>query len=312
MESSALEGRAHNAWIDVRTAEVVGALQGAGLDSLLLKGPSLGRWLYGRDEPRRYSDIDLLVAPDDAPAARAVIEGLGYERDAPDIPLDAPHHDELWVRRSDSSYVELHRTIPGVRVRDDAAWSRLREGADSLELFGTRCLILSRPGRLLNVCLHQIHHQGLFGTAAEDLRRAIAQVEWTDWRAAADLAVALDAAPAFLAGLRTIEDGKDLAARLGMSAGPDGMVVLLESELSAGETSVALFARRLRELEGPGTKVRFVLHKLFPPVEYMRAWSRFYGRGTGFVAITGAYVKRLARVVPHLVRGLRAWRKSER
>ena len=60
---------ARNLVIDAITAEAVQALERAGIDSILLKGPATTRWLYGRDEPVPYTDTDLLINAGDWNAA---------------------------------------------------------------------------------------------------------------------------------------------------------------------------------------------------------------------------------------------------
>ena len=49
------------AWLELLHAECAWALSTAGVDTLVLKGPSLGEWLY--PEGRDSADVDLLVRP---------------------------------------------------------------------------------------------------------------------------------------------------------------------------------------------------------------------------------------------------------
>ena len=60
--------------IDLVTLEVVRALKAVGVDSIVLKGPVLGRTLYDRAELRLYADSDLLVAPHNSEAASSALE----------------------------------------------------------------------------------------------------------------------------------------------------------------------------------------------------------------------------------------------
>jgi hypothetical protein len=66
--------------VDVVTAEVVGALRGEGVPSILLKGPAISAWLYGEETaaPRTYDDLDLLVPPQAAERSHRLLEGLGF------------------------------------------------------------------------------------------------------------------------------------------------------------------------------------------------------------------------------------------
>jgi hypothetical protein len=73
---------AHGMAVDQVAAEVVSAFRREGIDTVLLKGPALARWLHP-EGGRSYGDTDLLVAPVDFPAAEAVLVRLSL-----DPPLD--------------------------------------------------------------------------------------------------------------------------------------------------------------------------------------------------------------------------------
>src|SRR5436305_6385068 len=66
--------------LDSALAEVAGELERRGVQSLLLKGPALARWLYDEVTARSYADIDLLIAPDQFGTARACLGELGFDR----------------------------------------------------------------------------------------------------------------------------------------------------------------------------------------------------------------------------------------
>ena len=67
---------ARSALQDAATAEVVSALETGGTPSIVLKGPSIDRLLYGDGGERSYQDSDLLLAPERIDAARAEQRGL--------------------------------------------------------------------------------------------------------------------------------------------------------------------------------------------------------------------------------------------
>lgn len=62
--------------VDRVTAEVVPALAAVGIRPILLKGPSIARWLYPSGG-RSYGDTDLLVPPADFARAGSVLERPG-------------------------------------------------------------------------------------------------------------------------------------------------------------------------------------------------------------------------------------------
>ena len=65
---------------EATAAEVSRALAGAGVRTILLKGPSFARWLYLADEPRTTLDVDLLVAPHDIAPAQAILARIGFSK----------------------------------------------------------------------------------------------------------------------------------------------------------------------------------------------------------------------------------------
>src|SRR3954452_5283952 len=64
--------------LDRATAALFRALQRAGADALLLKGPALEQALYRAGERRGDVGGGVLVAPADRATARRVLAGLGY------------------------------------------------------------------------------------------------------------------------------------------------------------------------------------------------------------------------------------------
>src|SRR5436190_669168 len=54
-----------------------------GIRNILLKGPSVARWLYRDDERRIYGDIDLLVSPGEFQRAEALLVGLHSAQHGP-------------------------------------------------------------------------------------------------------------------------------------------------------------------------------------------------------------------------------------
>src|SRR5947209_4440157 len=78
--SSSRLGRAQSEGVnlvnDALTARIVTALRAAGVESVLLKGASVRRWLYDGDE-RCSVDIDLLVSGRDRDAADVALSAFG-------------------------------------------------------------------------------------------------------------------------------------------------------------------------------------------------------------------------------------------
>jgi hypothetical protein len=68
----------HDAWLELISIHLTDVLREAGIPALALKGPILGRALYGDLGRRPSADIDLLVAREDLPSAIGTVKRLGY------------------------------------------------------------------------------------------------------------------------------------------------------------------------------------------------------------------------------------------
>src|SRR5436309_12240895 len=118
--------------VDGVTAEAVGALDEAGIPSLLLKGPAVAAWLYPPAEVRRYTDVDLLVPAGCLAAAEEVLAGRGFRYVFEgDDAVEAPAHARTWLRGDDPA-VDLHTGLRRLPAAPDDVWEVLSEGAGTL------------------------------------------------------------------------------------------------------------------------------------------------------------------------------------
>jgi hypothetical protein len=141
--------------LDVALAEVVAALSARGLQSVLLKGPAIAKWLYDDPTERPYRDIDLLVDPWTFDQAEAELSALGFRQH---IYAVSPHHT-CWSRDGALPItVELHRSLLLTRCPETRVWSALSREPIQLEIAGTTVQILGVPARLLMVALHAAQH----------------------------------------------------------------------------------------------------------------------------------------------------------
>lgn len=299
--SSAADVLAHNLRVDHQTALVTRAFVAAGVESVLLKGPSIVRWLYA-DRPRRYQDCDLLVAPDDGERAAAALRTLGFEPafDEAAMPGWWREHALEWRGHDHFTSVDLHRSVKGVRVDDDHLWRLLRSHTETIEVGGAACEILDAPARCALLALQCAGD----GIDRGDVRRAIALADHATWRDAARIAAALEASDAFAAGLRIATTGEAVATKLTL---PE----LKSVEIALRAARAPAEALTVERLANPGrgaSRLGILLLKLFPPPAFMRHWSPLARRGRGGMAL--AYAQRaiwLARRAPTAVR---AWRKA--
>ena len=198
--------------MELRVAEAAATLSDAGIRSVVLKGPSIGRWLYDTTQERSYGDSDLLVAPGDVPAAEKVIISLGYRRLSETLTGDRPREALYWMRSNDGAALDLHQTLPGVEVSPETAWLLLSGETEVLTLRGVEVEVLNQPARALHLALHAADHGFTSDRPLKELALALGTLPEDLWREAADMAVPLEATAAFAAGLRLLPEGAELAA----------------------------------------------------------------------------------------------------
>ena len=291
--------------VDFAAAEVLRGFEQEGIDSLVLKGAPLVRWLYGPGERRGYADCDLLVSPASFDAACEVLKKLGFEPelDEREMPDWWRSHGIEWFRGSDGASMDLHRTLPGARAPDERVWDVLWSRAQPLDLAGSAAHSLDVPGLALQLALHTAQHGGMTRQVRE-LELALERTDDDTWREVAGLAEELDAVAALGTGLRFVPAGAELADRLGLPAAMDVEAVMVERGLGQPMT-----VERFVQAGGRG-RISLVWHKLFPPATFMRKWSPLARRGRAGLLL--AYLWRPIWLLRWLPRAVGEWRSARR
>jgi hypothetical protein len=205
--------------LDAAAVDVLGALQRAGARPVLLKGPSIARWLYEPGE-RVYVDIDVLVAPEAGSTASSTLRAIGFSY------VVESWNSSVWVRRRSGVNVDLHTALLGIGLAPAPAFDALTRSVASFELSRGAVPVLETHARALHIVLHAAQHGAQERTSLEDLRRALARLPDETWAEAAALAVEVDATTAFAAGLRLLPEGARLAERLGLSTALTTLVAM--------------------------------------------------------------------------------------
>jgi len=287
---------------------VLRAFEGAGVQYVLLKGPSVARWLFPDDFTRTYSDTDLLVRPVDRAAAEELLRRDGFTAvfDEREMPAWWSAHGMAWQHPKSGLVVDLHWTLPGVGVDDESAWSVLSTAPAALDVGGVSAPILSVPARALHVALHAAQHDVSTQAVIRDLDRAVEVVDHETWEAAAELAARLQASGWMAVGLRRRAAGRALAARLGL---PEAGAV--DAELRAAMAiPEALTLDRIARASSLRERAAIVRYKVAPPATFMRHWSGLARRGRAGLAL--AYAQRLAWLASRAGPALLAWRRARR
>lgn len=302
--SAGLLATARSLAVDAVTAEVVRSFRDAGIEPILLKGPSL-MWLYDDGAARYYMDSDLLVRRDRLAEAEAVLGELGFARRETPVmrPAREEPHSEPWFRGSDRGEVDLHSTLFGLGVSPAQAWATVSAETETMTVGGVEVLVLGMRARILLVALHAAQHGSEKAKPLEDLSRALARVPERQWANVAQLAADLHTTQNFSRGLRLLPEGDALAQRL-------GLVKAELAELAAMPDSPAALVMgldRLAATRGVMAKGRLVLRELFPPPSFLRWWTPLARRRWGLPA---AYAWRLLWLTRRLPASLTAWRRG--
>ena len=295
---------ARNFAVDAVTAEVAGAFGREGIETLVLKGPVLAKWLYP-GEVRTYVDSDLMVAPGNRARAVGVLERLGFAEHRPwmPTPLSLDIGRTTFSRSSGSGMVDLHWQLPGLDGDPNAIWGRLAASAERQVIGGAELRVPDRDAVLLHVALHAAQHANLVGgKPLEDLRRALACVEESEWSRALELARAYRGVPTFAAGLRLLPEGGDLACRFDLGEEGSLKYALLREDVIAEELYALLCAS-----VGIRRKLTIAASRGFPEADYMRWWSPLARRSK--LGLACAYIWRAIWVIGQAPRAIHTlWR----
>jgi hypothetical protein len=299
---------ASNLRVDWATAEVLRAFEAARVQSLLLKGASIKRWLYASGEPRPYGDCDLLVPPDDLERAQRALSELGFEPtyDEAEMPDWWGEHAVAWLRHSDAVAVDLHRTIVGVGVERGALWDTLSAHTEPLTVGGYDARALTIPGRAFQLALHASQHGEGWGPVLDEVELAVTRADASTWRAAAELARALDAEAAFASGLRLTPSGRLLADELGLRTEQSVSVALRATT----PPPAALSFEEIAQAKGLRARLEILRYKVFPPPTFMRKWSPRASQGR--LGLARAYGDRAVWLLRKAPAGFSAWRRARR
>jgi hypothetical protein len=306
-QSRASRVAASNLRVDAATAEVLRAFEAAGVQSILLKGPSIVRWLYDKLEARAYGDCDLLVRSRDVAVARRVLEELSFHPTVreEDMPNWWREHAVEWVRTGDGASVDLHRNLAGVGADDDRLWEALSAHGETLVVAGYAARTLDVVARAFHLALHTAQH-GAVGRGAVDLERALQTVDVEQWAEAAALAASVDATAAFATGLRLSPAGAVVVDELRLPATQPVDVALR----AASAPPVALGFDQLARARDLRERLTILRYKIAPPPTFMRRWSPEARQGR--LGLARAYVRRPLWLLRRAPGGLRAWRAARR
>jgi hypothetical protein len=253
-----------------RTGELIrllGRFRERGIPALPFKGPTLAAYAYGSLSLRQFSDLDLLLRPDDLDASQDLLLSDGYE---PQLDLPPARRAEYlravgqapYFRQHDRSLVELHARLTPRRFHFPLGLEELWGRREVLALLGSEVPTLGAEDLLLVLSAHGAKH--LFGCLSwiSDLAALLLSHPGLDLALALDRARRLRAERMVLLGLRLAYDLLRQAApevverRLCADRTAGDLAAGVWRALTAGAApsgfSDAVFHLRVRESRGDG------------------------------------------------------------
>ncbi|MHC5111758.1 MAG: nucleotidyltransferase domain-containing protein [Planctomycetota bacterium] len=168
-------------------ARLVRAFNRAGIDVMLLKGAALNLSIYERPDSRGMSDIDLLVRPEDAKAACAVLEAnlcrKGQDLVRPDFFPEYYYEIEYLSETVNASRIDLHvRPFRPLRYTQTMGDIAIWRHAQVVEYQGAYVFVPAATSMLIHLTAHAAFHGCSRLTWLYDIKRFVeCHADDLDW-----------------------------------------------------------------------------------------------------------------------------------
>jgi hypothetical protein len=246
--------------------EVVERFRSRRIEALVLKGPAVGVGAYGDPSLRAFSDMDLLVKPQDISAARDLVRSLGYRPDfesrSEAALLRAGHALEFSGQRMK---VELHTVLVSrhlrFRIDDEPLWASARE----IDCAGRQLRTLGAAEHFLFLCAHGAKHEWERLSWVSDIAHLGRRLSAHERRQSAALARAAHGKRILALAVRLARD------IYGEADTPFDDVITEPESVIAPLVSAA---KRRIGLEAPSARAGDWLERVHPNLRPLLYWSR--------------------------------------
>ncbi|HEX6754067.1 MAG TPA: nucleotidyltransferase family protein [Solirubrobacterales bacterium] len=208
-----LKGLYRRAWsqnqlLFKRAAEAIGALEAAGIETLVTKGASLALLSYGDVGARPMDDADVLVPIARTREAIEILAAAGWRADHDDPLAWTQVHHSLGFVGPGGGNVDLHWFALWQPARDDELW----KAAVPMKLAGVATRAPCPADQLLLACVHGTPWSPLppFRWIADAVMTVRAAGEGLDWDRVAEEAERRQLTVATLTALAYLRDEFDL------------------------------------------------------------------------------------------------------
>lgn len=158
-----LENSTRNLWLAGRLVQIVGLLGEAGVCAVPFKGPVLAEALYGDIGIRYFTDLDILVRPEDAVRARDVLVESGFYEEAPlpETQLKIYIRHENFFKLFDHTKkinIDLHWELTARYSLCPVYLDGIRDRLEDVEVGNGNVPALGFEDRLIYLCVHSSRH----------------------------------------------------------------------------------------------------------------------------------------------------------
>jgi hypothetical protein len=161
LERASLKIRARNMILTAHFAQIISRFTEAQIPVIALKGVFLSEWLYGTPGLRQFSDLDLLVPPNQCYKALEILEAMDYRSDKLRLSdfittHSTPVHEAPMHKNGVS--VEIHTHIHSINESYHVHLERMWQDAVPIRLHGVNTLVFCPEDLLMHLCLHLDKH----------------------------------------------------------------------------------------------------------------------------------------------------------
>ncbi len=165
-ETAVKSNTLRNLYLTRRLFRLIDVFTTNSIPALAYKGPVLALQAYGQPSLRQFSDLDLIVHPDDVDRARALLLADGFHQTWPAGKLsprqEASHrrskYNLAFKHATDQLDLELHWTVTPNYLRIPPTPADLWAGLEEITLAGRRLPTFASGRLLLMLCVHGANH----------------------------------------------------------------------------------------------------------------------------------------------------------
>ncbi|ARS89964.1 nucleotidyltransferase domain-containing protein [Natrarchaeobaculum aegyptiacum] len=264
-------------------ANLSSTLQSEGIRAIPYRGPVIASHLYGDVGCREFRDVDVLVAREDIPAIKSILEGLGFEPVYLDDSVTELTPTQEWAyrrvereytfyRERDDLEVELHWRVLSRHFPTEFDLECLWDRRSTTTVAGTEVPVFSPEDRLLACCIHGSRHRWERLHWSYDVAVAL-ENQPVDWDAILERAQRHDCRRLFLLGLAVTDWLYDVSVpdrvrrQIATDQTLEGLLAAVEDRLFTDRPYREFEERRFqaRTLDRTRDRVAFWANWLFKP-----------------------------------------------